>query len=366
MFRIGYTLLSRPQRQHFRKKIPGFYAPYLGASFMKRYPVIPYRRLNESLFHYPEESKIDGKPINWRYSTPKSGYDQLTVFGENTIEIKGLPMLKTPEYMQERLRRFFSKFGRVTMCRAINHPLDPYQCEGTAYVSFREFDSCETAARSVLRLGTRDMGYKVLTMRVMKTDEVNDGRKQISYRKAEIDQVFSISKRLYDSLYEDAKAGATATTLPLSTPDIDVLLKRFGSVEDYLTRLKSLFIVSSDGTIFARRLVDADAELFTLRRSLEHDLDESLSVHWRINAPIKELPEYTKRQIRLWDKKDPLPFDLQILSRDMRQYRVHDEKFLVEARKKRERAWNRAENRKAAIAKRKGAYVPDSIESLHS
>ena len=363
MFRIGIALFSRPQRQHFRKKIPGFYAPYLGASFMKRYPVIPYRRLNESLFHYPEESKVDGKPINWRYGTPKSGYEQMAVFGENTIEIKGLPMLKTPEYMQERLRRFFSKFGRVTMCRAINHPLDPYQCEGTAYVSFREFESCETAAKSVLRLGTRDMGYKVLTMRVMKTDELFDGRTQIAERQGEIDGIMVSTRRLYQALTGDSEAEVTATTLPLSSPEVDGIQSRFGSVEEYLKRVKSLFILSPDGAVVARRLVDADTELETFRRSLEHDLEESLSVHWRINAPIKELPEYTKRQIRLWDKKDPLPFDLQILSRDMRQYRVHDEKFLVEARKKRERAWNRAENRKAAIAKRKGASVPESIES---
>lgn len=265
--------------------------------------------------------------------------------------------------MQERLRRFFSKFGRVTMCRAINHPLDPYQCEGTAYVSFREFESCETAAKSVLRLGTRDMGYKVLTMRVMKTDELFDGRTQIAERQGEIDGIMVSTRRLYQALTGDSEAEVTATTLPLSSPEVDGIQSRFGSVEEYLKRVKSLFILSPDGAVVARRLVDADTELETFRRSLEHDLEESLSVHWRINAPIKELPEYTKRQIRLWDKKDPLPFDLQILSRDMRQYRVHDEKFLVEARKKRERAWNRAENRKAAIAKRKGASVPESIES---
>lgn len=60
------------------------------------------------------------------------------MFGPHTIELDGMPMGRTPEYMQERLRRFFSKFGIVKICRAIPHELDPYQCQGKAYVTFRD------------------------------------------------------------------------------------------------------------------------------------------------------------------------------------------------------------------------------------
>jgi hypothetical protein len=78
--------------------------------------------------------------------------------------------------------------------------------------------------------------------------------------------------------------------------------------------------------------------------------NKNLSSNWREGKP--DLPAYTQRRIDLWDKQDKLPFDLQILSRDFRQFRVHDEKFLISSRKKRERAHARGENRKAAIASR--------------
>lgn len=357
MLRLGNILFSRPQRQHFRKKIPGFYAPYLGASFMKHHPVIPYRRLSPSLFHYPKTSKYTGKVFDWRDGEVQTGYEPIKYYGPNTIEIKGLPMGKTPEYIQERLRRYFAKFGRVTFFRAIPHPLDPYQCEGTAYVTFRDFSSCEAAVKSVVRLGSREMGNKILSMRVLQTDETHDGAKVIENEKARIDEVVNTTRRLYDNLVSDSQMMATVDSLPLSVDELKAISLTYKSTSQYLNKLRTLFVVTEDGSVHPRRLVDVESEIFSLRKSLEKQLDDSLSVDWRCNAPIKDLPEYTKRQIRLWDKKDPLPFDLQILSRDMRQHRVFDEKFLVEAKKKRERAWNRAENRKAAIAKRKGGQL---------
>ena len=43
------------------------------------------------------------------YGTPASGYEARAVFGPHTLELRGMPMGRTPEYMQERLRRFFAK-----------------------------------------------------------------------------------------------------------------------------------------------------------------------------------------------------------------------------------------------------------------
>lgn len=318
---------------------------------MKSWPVIPYERHHPSLFHYPAVSEVTGKPIDWRYGKPTSGFEPLVIYGRNTVEIKGLPMGKTPEYMQERLRRYFSKFGSVTLCRALNHPLDAYQCEGTAFISFRDFASCESAVKSTIRLGSRDMGYKVLSLRVLETGETHDGKQDIASKKAEIDTISSLTERLFMQLKQSMRSW-DLDSLDISETEAGLLSKRFGSVSKYFERLKTLFLFSEEGEIVARRLVDYQRELADFRQSLNRELDESLSIHWRVNAPIKDLPEYTKRQIRLWDKKDPLPFDLQILSRDMRQHRVFDEKFLVDSKKKRERSRNRAESRRSAIAKR--------------
>jgi hypothetical protein len=340
MFKGSSVFLSRPQRQHFRKKIPGYYSAFYGASFMKFRPIIPYSRQGDSLIQYPDISSVTGKKISWMYDTPKSGFEAIKVYGENTIEVKGLPMGFTPEYMQERLRRYFAKFGPVVVCRALNHPLDPYQCEGTAFISFREIYPAQAALKSVIRLAPR-MDNRVLSVRLLATDEVHDGSETIKSRQDEIESlVLSVSK-LHESMRDRSEG----------TPLLDLT----EHIQSRLTSdLSSLFTVSSDKLVFARRLVDVSRALSVFRQKLRNELEESLTVHWRAHAAIQDLPEYTKRRIQLWDKKDKLPFDLQILSRDHRQYKIHDEKFMVEAKRKRERARNRAENRRAAIAARRG------------
>ena len=351
MFHKCISLWSRPQRQHFRKKIPGFYAPYLGASHMKHYPVIPYERLDPSLLHYPVTSSTSGKKVNWLYDTPKSGYEPMKAYGENSIAVRGLPMGVTPEYMQERLRRYFSKFGPVTMCRALNHPLDPYQCEGTGYVTFREAASCESAMKSVIRLGSRKLGYKVLSLRLLATDDQVDGRERIASARSSNDLIVDLTERLYELML--AGGSWTIDSLGISAEDRSCLESKYESVSAYFEAVRGLFAVE-DGTVFPRRLINVEAELSHLRLRLAQELDESLSVHWRVNAPTKALPEYTQRRVEMWDKKDPLPFDLQILSRDFRHRKIHDEKFLVEAKKRRERSHNRAQSRIRGIAARKG------------
>lgn len=317
---------------------------------MKFYPVIPYSRPTDSLFHYPETSAVTGKKIDWMYDTPTSGFEALDTYGRNTIEVKGLPMGATPEYVQERLRRFYSKFGPVTVCRALNHPLDPYQCEGTAYISFREETCCERAAVSVLRFGSRKLGNKVLDVRILLSDKALRGKESIAALARTNDSLVRISSKLFEELL---KIGPCELSfLPLTESEVSVILSSYGSLVDYCKHLRSLFVLSEDGKLLARRLINSQVELRKLKSSLSRGLDDSLSVHWRAGKPLNQLPEYTQRRVDLWDKKDKLPFDLQILSRDYRQYRVHDEKFLIASRKKREKAQMRAENRKAAIARR--------------
>jgi len=346
MFRLASTVFSRPQRQHFRKKIPGYYSAYQGASFMKFRPVIPYKRKSESLIQYPEVSQVTGQKISWMSDTPTSGYEGMKIYGDNTIEIKGLPMGFTPEYMQERMRRYFSKFGSVTVCRALNHPLDPYQCEGTAFITFRDMSSAEKAVKSVIRLSPR-MDNRVLSLRLLATDDVHNGKETIEDTKSENLILVEAVKDMHHRLLESSD-GLALTGLNLSAGVTDIILRRFDSIHQFVCSLGHILTLTSDGQVFGRRLVDIDREIDKLRSKFASDLEDQLTVHWRVNAPIKNLPEYTKRRIDLWEKKDKLPFDLQILSRDFRQHKIHDEKFLIESRKKRERRRATADGRRQA------------------
>lgn len=305
---------------------------------MKSYPRIAYKQLNPSLYHYPKISSVSGQPVDWRGVHKTVSAPVRLATAENTLEVSGLPMGKTPEYMQERLRRFFAKFGPVTACRALNHPLDPYQCSGIAYVSFRDLASSEAASKAVLKLGTRSMGFKVLSLRLVGEDEPSSGPSSVASRLESSETFIAETRDLYMSLLSEGR-------------QIEEISEKI------LEKSKSLFFISDDGMVYARKLVDLDRHLSDLSLSLKQEVEASLSQHWRVNAPIKELPEYTKRRIAMWDKKDKLPFDLQILSRDFRQHRIHDEKFLIESKTKRERAQARAVNRKSGIIARSRVSV---------
>lgn len=152
---------------------PGFYKPPAGATKMKWWMTLPYVREVDSLHHYPAVSKVSGKPFSWYDDEPEDGYEGIRTYGEHTLELKGMPLGKTPEYVQERLRRFFSKFGPVQQCRAEPHPLDPYQCEGTAYVSFRDKATALKALRAPLKFPA-SLHDKVVSMRHLDTDKTND------------------------------------------------------------------------------------------------------------------------------------------------------------------------------------------------
>ena len=326
MWRLSLTTLSRPQRQHFRKKIPGFYSARLGASKMKFYPSIAYVRASDSIIHHPDTSDVTGNKIDWMYGTPKSQYEATGPFGANTIELKGLPMGKTPQYLQERLRRFFSKYGPVTACSALSHPLDPYQCEGTGFVSFREAKSVDSAVKATLRLGSRSMGCKTVSLRALSTDVSTDGRESINKMYKNVIECVSGIRDLY----------VNAPTSGVSADEISPLNTLLISADQLMGLIKPLFILA-DNRLFPKRLVNVDRELMLIEQKLNQEVKNSLSVPWRKDAPIRDLPKYTERRMRLWDKKDKLPGDLQILSRDFRQHKIHDEKFLLEERKRRDR-----------------------------
>jgi len=158
---------------NWRPGTPGFWRPKLGASKMKWNFSIPYRRATDSLLHYPEVSHVTGKPIDWYHGEPDDGYGGERVYGEHTLQLQGLPLGRTPEYLQERLRRFFSKFGPVRHCRAEPHPLDPYQCNGMAFVSFRDNSTAMKALKAPLKFPA-SMHDKIVSMRHLDSDKRND------------------------------------------------------------------------------------------------------------------------------------------------------------------------------------------------
>ncbi|OEH76591.1 tyrosine kinase-like [Cyclospora cayetanensis] len=107
----------------------------------------------------PLRSPETGEPINWLYEAPESGYEPLSVYGPETVLVEGLPMGRTPEFLQERLWRYFSRFGRVKSVHVLPHKLDPYQTNGKAFVAFEkeEADCCmESWKLSCLYTGERE------------------------------------------------------------------------------------------------------------------------------------------------------------------------------------------------------------------
>lgn len=185
---------------------------------MKWQFTLPYVREVDSLYHYPEVSRISGKPVDWYVDEPQDGYEAARVYGENTLELKGMPLGRTPEYVQERLRRFFSKFGPVQQCRAQPHPLDPYQCEGTAWVSFRDKGASLKALKAPLKFPA-SLHDKVISMRHLDTDKTNDPN-YLEKAKFWNKQLVSIARQLHVQLLSDASMRASGKPLPSVGNDI--------------------------------------------------------------------------------------------------------------------------------------------------
>lgn len=180
---------------------------------MKWQFTLPYVREVDSLYHYPEVSRVTGKAVDWYQGEPEDGYEGARMYGEHTLELKGMPLGRTPEYVQERLRRFFSKFGPVQQCRADPHPLDPYQCEGTAFVSFRDKATALKALRAPLKFPA-SLHDKVISMRHLDSDKTNDPN---YHEKAKFwnAQLIAIARQLHTQLL--GKQEFRAVGKPLAT-----------------------------------------------------------------------------------------------------------------------------------------------------
>lgn len=355
----------------------GFWKPKYGASKMKWNFNVPYVREIDSLHHFPEVSAVTGKPVNWYHDEPKDGYDGHRDFGEHTLQLEGMPLGRTPEYMQERLRRFFSKFGPVVQCRADPHEYDPYQCGGRAWVTFRDHGTALRALRAPLKYPA-SLHDKVVSMEHLHSGKRNDPD---YYEKSKLwnRELVKVARDLHVQLCRgDARGKPLARAgegllerellqLPKATavrgrggiapskglagaptrlvPAGPAVRRRFGSWEAFLAEapFDELFKMEestagggdaigedSPGLLVVRpRLVSTVQRARILARArmmLGRRLHEEFSQWWR-EGKIS-LPEYTQRRVTWWDHKPPLPFEVQIQSRSKEKVKIYDERFL--------------------------------------
>ncbi|GIX61755.1 SfiI-subtelomeric fragment related protein family member, putative [Babesia caballi] len=327
---------------------------------MRWFFVKPYVRWEkDKLLHYPEVSHVDGKRIDWLYSEPKSRYDAVDIYGPNTIELSNLPMGRTPEYLQERLRRFFSKFGTVSFCRCMPHDLDPYQCNGTGYVTFRSKEASVAAASANLVLPYA-LHSKVIAIRHLDTDKTNDPdyvHKQRHY----IRQTVEIARQLYDKLTRGGPCAlrdvATAVyernfySGKWHRAGLSVLM-RFGAWTEFLKHpsLNGMFdVVDGRVTLGLQCAGTAEKTLQALFIKQSAELDSELTVHWREGR--QALPPRVQQETDELYHLSPLPVHLQLLSKSHTMYRIHDERHMLKIQLKQKR--NEA-RRLARLAKKAG------------
>ncbi|KAF8819477.1 hypothetical protein IE077_000962 [Cardiosporidium cionae] len=346
-------------------RIPIFHSFHttFGGSKMKAEITTPYRRRDANdLIHYPDVSKITRKRIDWMYDSPKSGYEGAKFFGLNTLEIKGLPSCKTPEYMQERLRRFFSKFGLVAMCRCIPHSLDPYQCEGTAYITFRTKIAALEAVRANLQFPP-SLHHKILTFRHLDTDITNKAS-SILEKKHHNEEVVNVARQLYEFIQKEGPRHLSSIWTGLTErrfrSDAKVLaekcvIKCFGSWVNFLTAepFRNIFLLryhpieggcvkTCEGhrpspMVYIKIISPEKLEQFLGRAKilLKEKITSELTIHWRNGKPL--LPAFSLER-NSFKHKSRLSEKLQMLSRPAKICNVFDERFLFKLQRKRERS----------------------------
>ncbi|KAF8821618.1 hypothetical protein IE077_004309 [Cardiosporidium cionae] len=327
-----------------------------GASKMKAEVTTPYQRKDsQDLIHYPDMSKITKKRIDWMYDSPKSGYEGANIFGPNTIEIKGLPACKTPEYMQERLRRFFSKFGFVAMCRCIPHSLDPYQCEGTAYIAFRAREAALEAAKTNLQFPP-SLQHKILKLRHLDTDVTNKTFSILEMRHHN-NEVVNVARQLYQAILKEGPRPLSSIWMGLIERRFrsdakmlaeECIIKCFGNWITFLTAepFRKIFLVRQhtvENRTEKSREPNRYSPMVKLEQILEHakvilnqKVTAELTTYWRNGKHV--LPRFFLDRNFFKLKYTRLSEKFQMLSRPAKTCHVFDERFLFKLQKKRERS----------------------------
>lgn len=194
-----------------------------GGSYCRRPRERFYIRRFDSLHHYPIWNTKQRGTLDWLYIKPLSGYEvspiwsqsqsnwsrppvqyqisffkicqALRQFGPHTLQLNGIPHGITNQFIEERLRRFFSKFGPIVRCHSVPHPRDAFQSSGIAFITFDSRVAALRASRSHLKF-PRSFGNRVIQLRNLENDVTQNGD-WYSFELHVCDQLRSIARDLY-------------------------------------------------------------------------------------------------------------------------------------------------------------------------
>lgn len=141
-------------------------------------------------------------------------------FGPHTLQLTGLPHGVANQFIEERLRRFFSEFGTVLRCHSVPHFRDSFQSSGVGYVSFESKISAEKAAKAHIKLGN-DFTGRVLHITNLGTDTKQD-RHWYQRELHACQEVTSIARQLYLLLDKYPRG------IPVTDVSKYIMEKRFG------------------------------------------------------------------------------------------------------------------------------------------
>lgn len=86
------------------------------------------------------------------------------------MQVSNVPFMITNQAIEDRLHRFFIKYGTVTHCHSVPHPGDSFQSSGVAYVSFaNKFSAFKAVQEARLRFSDR-FHCRIATLRSLETD----------------------------------------------------------------------------------------------------------------------------------------------------------------------------------------------------
>ncbi|KYN98992.1 hypothetical protein PGSY75_1135500 [Plasmodium gaboni] len=326
-----------------------FFHKYPGGSKIKCYiEKRKKKKLNISLFHQPLYSKNSKNFIDWRYSTPKSGYEYMYIYGENTIEITNLPNNKTNEYIQERLRKSLNKYGRLKIIRCLSHRNDPYINNNICYATFYNRKDMYKCIRNInIRLPI-SLQYKILKFKSLLSNKCNDYNyffKQDHYNYSAINIALNLFKYLeynncsmnikdiYKHVFEYSFYPHKIISSGIS------VYKIFKNWTNFIYFFDNLFhIVKKDDDIFitAKILNDQNLSIYLNNKLIElkKKTEQSNSVYWREHS--LQLPEEIENRINN-DRPKKLKEELQLLSKTKDFYKIHDERHLFKLKLNKER-----------------------------
>lgn len=330
---------------------------YAGGSTIKCYiEKKKPKRKGVSLFHQPLYSPNSKNVIDWRYCTPKSGYEYMYIYGENTIEITNLPNNKVNEYVQERLRKSLNKYGRLKIIRCLSKKNDPYVNNNVCYATFlnkRDMNKCIKNLHIRFPFSLQSKIIKLKSLLTNKTNDYNYFFKQDHYNYGVINIALNLFKYLqkknsfinikniYMHIFE-----YSFNTHKIITAGISVY-KVFGNWENFIDFFDSLFIktiVNKEineilvNEILVSAHVVSDEQLAIILNNkliqLKKKTNDANSVYWRENA--LQLPQEIENRLNNEHPKK-LKEELQILSKTKDFYKIHDERHLFKLKLNRER-----------------------------